>query len=60
MQIFEKLHGFSISTVLCLSTTERKAECFSFAGDEHEGIEQNESFVGQGGGERVLASDAVR
>jgi hypothetical protein len=46
MQIFGKLHGFSISTVLCLSTTEREqAERFSFAGDQHDCIEQNESFV---------------
>jgi hypothetical protein len=46
MQIFGKLHGFSISTVLCWSTTERKqVERFSFVGDEYESIEQDESLV---------------
>jgi hypothetical protein len=46
MQIFGKLHGFSIPLALCSSMSEQKqAERFSFAGDEHEYFEQNESFT---------------
>src|SRR5450631_2220031 len=60
MQICGNLHGFSISTILCSPwVRESKQKRSSFAGDEHECIERNESFVEQGGRGQVLAGDAV-
>src|ERR1700687_1021921 len=59
MQICGKLHGFSISTVLCSFLSERECRTLHFEGDEHEGNKKNKGFIAPDGEGWVFVPDAL-